>query len=189
MIRGEHPGVRIELELVDDPEDSLREVAQGRADLALVVVERDRTRDRTRDGIALAHLLDDPFAAVLPKGHPLAAQRVLDLPDLADEPWVASERPGHCLDPLLDACGAAGFSPNFAVRSEDYATAQGFVAAGLGIGAMPLLGLGNRHPEVVVRRLRNPEPIRAIHAAIRDPSPGQPALHGLLAALRGAASP
>jgi hypothetical protein len=38
------------------------------------------------------------------------------------------------------------------------------------------------------RRGRRPEPVRAIHAAVRETSLGQPALDGLIAALRDAAA-
>ncbi|WP_424532192.1 LysR family transcriptional regulator [Sphaerisporangium viridialbum] len=181
--RRAHPGVRVDLKMTD-PQDPLPEVTQGRADLAIVV----RPHGLVHEGVHLVHLLDDPYRAVLPKGHRLAAKRVLDLTDLADEPWVGSERPGPCVDALLDGCAAAGFSPGFVVESEDYATAQGFVAAGLGISLIPDMGLANRHPAVVVRRVREPEPIRAIHAAVRETSLGRPALRGLLAALRDAAA-
>lgn len=181
--RRAHPGVRVDLKMTD-PQDPLPEVTQGRADLAIVV----RPHGLVHEGVHLVHLLDDPYRAVLPKGHRLAAKRVLDLTDLADEPWVGSERPSPCVDALLDGCAAAGFSPGFVVESEDYATAQGFVAAGLGISLIPDMGLANRHPAVVVRRVREPEPIRAIHAAVRETSLGRPALRGLLAALRDAAA-
>ncbi|MFD8010743.1 LysR substrate-binding domain-containing protein [Streptomyces sp. NPDC058955] len=177
--RQEHPGVRVDLRMTD-PEDPLVEVAEGRADLAVAV----RPRDRHQEGMRFVHLLDDPYRAVLPAGHRLAAKRVLDLTDLADSPWVRSDWSGPCLDTVLDSCGAAGFSPNFVVDSEDYATAQGFVAAGLGIGLIPTMGLVNRHPGVVVRPVRGPEPVRVIHAAVRETSMGQPAVRGLLAALR-----
>jgi DNA-binding transcriptional LysR family regulator len=183
-LRRVHPGVQVDLKLID-PEDPLPEVEQGRADLAIVV----RPRDRPRDGIRLVHLLDDPYLAVLPRGHRLAAKRVLDLTDLADEPWVDNEwPPGPCLEAVLDSCAAAGFSPNFVVESDDYATAQGFVAAGLGISLIPRMGLGSRHPAVVVRKVRNPEPRRAIYAAVRETSLAQPALRELLDALRDAAT-
>lgn len=182
--RREHPGVQVDLKLID-PADPLPEVEQGRADLAIVV----RPRDGVRDGVRLVHLLDDPYCAVLPKGHRLAPKRMVDLSDLADEPWVDNEWPaGPCLETVLDSCAAAGFSPNFVVESEDYATAQGFVAAGLGISLIPRLGLGNRHPDVVVRKVRRPEPVRAIYAAVRETSLAQPALRGLLDALRHAAN-
>jgi DNA-binding transcriptional LysR family regulator len=181
-VRAEHPGVQVDLKLID-PQDPLPEVEQGHADLAIVVSPR-----QVRDGIRTIHLLDDPYHAVLPKGHPLAAKRVLDLTDLAEEPWVNNElSAGPCLEKMLEACAAAGFSPNFVVESDDYATAQGFVAAGLGVTLIPRMGLGNRHPGVVVRRVRNPEPIRAIFAAVRETSLAQPALAGLVAALRDAA--
>ncbi|MFD3441728.1 LysR family transcriptional regulator [Streptomyces sp. NPDC058685] len=181
-LRRTHPGVQIDLKLID-PQDPLPEVKHGRADLAVVV----QPPDRPREDVRLVHLLDDPYRAVLPKGHPLAARRVIDLADLAGERWIGSEWPGPCLDVVLGACGAAGFTPDIVVQSEDYATAQGFVAAGLGVGLMPRIGLGNRHPGVVLRKVRRPEPVRAIHAAVRDSSLSQPALRALLDALKQAA--
>ncbi|MFF1722346.1 LysR family transcriptional regulator [Streptomyces sviceus] len=182
-LRAEHPGVRVDLELAD-PQDPFQEVARGRADLAVVV----QARGRAGDGFRLVHLLDDPYAAVLPLGHPLADREVIDLHELAGEQWVGSEPPGPCLEPVIDSCAAAGFSPDFVIRSEDYATAQGFVAAGLGVGLMPRLGLRGRHPGVVVRPVRNPEPVRVISAVARETALDQPALRALLSALRDAAA-
>ncbi|CRK59924.1 Hydrogen peroxide-inducible genes activator [Alloactinosynnema sp. L-07] len=184
-LRRDHPGIQVDLKLVD-PEDPIPEVESGRADIALVVHPR---QGPLRGGVRLIHLLDDPYRAVLPRGHRLAAKRVLDLADLADEPWVGNEWPGGlCLRVMLEACAAAGFSPNFVVESEDYATAQGFVAAGLGVSVIPEMGLGSRHPGVVVRKLRHPEPTRVIHAAVRESSLGQPALVDLIEAFRAAAA-
>ncbi|WP_329117954.1 LysR family transcriptional regulator [Streptomyces sp. NBC_01353] len=173
--RAEHPGVRVDLRLVGESATD-----EEQADLTLVV----RPRGATGEGVRLVHLLDDPYRVVLPKGHPLADRRTVDLAELADEPWVGSERPGPCLDAVLEACAAAGFTPDIAVECEEYATAQGFVAAGLGISLVPLLGLGSRHPQVVVRRVRGPEPVRSIHAAVRESSLALPAVRDLLAALR-----
>ncbi|MGC1211792.1 MAG: LysR family transcriptional regulator, partial [Micromonospora sp.] len=177
--RREHPGVTIDAK-VADPDDRLPTVGQGDADLAVVV---RRPIDESHHGIRVVHLLDDVYEAVLPTGHPLAVQRVLDLADLAGEPWVGSEPPGPCLEPIIDACAAAGFSPDFVARSEDYATAQGFVAAGLGVSLIPRLGLGTRHPGVTIRRVRRPQPIRTIYAAVREISLAQPALRALIDAL------
>ncbi|MFF3847195.1 LysR family transcriptional regulator [Streptomyces sp. NPDC002328] len=182
-LRREHPGLRVDLRMTD-PQDPLTEVREGGADLAVVV----RPRGRPHEGVHLVPLLDDPYRAVLPAGHPLAAKRVLDLTDLADEPWIRGDGPGPCLDPVIEGCAAAGFSPNFVLESDDHATTQGFVAAGLGIGLIPALGLTHRHPEVVVRKVRGPEPVRVIQAAVREASSGRPALQALLAALRDVAS-
>ncbi|MEU6380857.1 LysR family transcriptional regulator [Streptomyces sp. NPDC046909] len=179
-LRAEHPGVQVELKLID-PEDPLPEVREGRADLALVV---GRT---VRDGVRLLHLLDDPYLAVLPEGHRLADAPEVSVADLAEEPWVGSEWPGPCLDAQLAACDAAGFRPRFVVESEDYVTAQGFVAAGLGVSMIPRLGLGvGLRPGVVVRELRG-RPTRSIYAAVRETAPPQPALRAFIAAMRTAA--
>lgn len=57
-----------------------------------------------------------------------------------------------------------------------------------GPGVVPRMGQGGRHPGVAIRRLRNPEPARAIYAVVREPSPAPAALRGLLDALRAAAA-
>ncbi|MFJ6406916.1 LysR family transcriptional regulator [Streptomyces hydrogenans] len=178
-VRDAHPGVAIDPRLTE-PDDALPEVEHGRADLALVV----RRPSGEQRGVRVLHLLDDAYQVVLPAGHPLAARRVIDLGDLADQHWVGSEPPGPCRAPIADACAAAGFSPRFVAKSEDYATAQGFVAAGLGVSLIPRLGLGARHPGVVVRPVRAPEPVRSIHAVVRESSLEQPALRSLLQALK-----
>ncbi|MBO1416724.1 LysR family transcriptional regulator [Streptomyces sp. FH025] len=181
--RREYPGVRLDLG-VTDPEDPLTEVRDGRADLA-VLVRPEGAPGAT--GLRLVHLRDDPYRAVLPRGHRLAARRVLDLAELAEEPWVGAEPPGPCREIVRGACDAAGFRPATAVDSSDYPTAQGFVAAGLGVALVPELGLAQRHPGVSVRRLRGPAPVRALHAAVRESAWGQPVLGALVAALRVAA--
>ncbi len=175
--RREYPGIQIDLRLNESSEPFAE---QDRADLAIVVL----ARNESRPGVRLVHLVDDTYHVVLPAGHPLAGQRTIDLAGLAGEPWIGSEPPGPCLEPVLEACAAAGFSPNFVAKSEDYATTLGFVAAGLGVGLVPRLSLNGRHPGVTVRRVRRPEPVRGIYAALPETAFGQPALRALLDALR-----
>ncbi|MFI9565849.1 LysR family transcriptional regulator [Streptomyces rishiriensis] len=181
-LRESHPGVQLDLRL-SAPEEAFAEVREGRADLALVV------RGEEAGGVRLVPLLDDPYLAVLPRGHRLAGRRSVRLAELAEEDFVGSEWPGPCLDAQLDACAAVGFRPRFVVESEDYMTAQGFVAAGLGVSLVPRLGLGSRHPGVVVREVRDPVPVRTVQAVVRETAPSQPALDAFVAALRAAALP
>ncbi|TGB10442.1 LysR family transcriptional regulator [Streptomyces sp. MZ04] len=181
-LRREQPRVKVELKL-SDPDDPMPEVQGGQADIALVVRPGGQL---DVDGVRFIHLLDDRYHAVLPAGHRLAAKPLLELTDLAEEPWVASESPGPCLDPILEACGSAGYSPDFVVESGDYATAQGFVAAGLGVSLVPQLGLDGHHSGVAVRPVHNPVPVRSIYAAVRGGAPDSPALRGLVGALRDA---
>jgi DNA-binding transcriptional LysR family regulator len=184
-LRAEHPGVQLELKLTD-PEDPLPEVKEGRADVALVVGASGASggpRGRTAREAARR-----PVSRRTAQGASAGRAAERGAGELAEEPWVGSEWPGPCLDAQLDACEAAGFRPRFAVESEDYVTAQGFVAAGLGVTLIPRLGLGSRHPDVVVRVVRDPEPVRTIHAAVRETAPPQPALRAFLRALRDAAN-
>jgi DNA-binding transcriptional LysR family regulator len=181
-LRRAHPDLQVELKL-SDPDDPMPAVRDRQADLALVVRPPGQLGV---DGVRFEHLLDDRYHAVLPAGHRLADKQVLEMTDLAEEPWVASESPGPCLDPILEACGAAGFSPDFVVESGDYATAQGFVAAGLGVSLVPELGLDVPHSGVLVREVHNPVPVRSVYAAVRGPAPDRPAVRGLLDALRDA---
>ncbi|MEV4166971.1 LysR substrate-binding domain-containing protein [Nonomuraea dietziae] len=115
--------------------------------------------------------------------HVAPAIRNIVLADLARcSPVPIFER--HTL-PGRPAGGLRGgrFRPEFAVDGENYATAQGFLAAGLEVTLIPRLALPSPHPGVVVRELSDPAPVRSIHTAVRETSLGQPALTALLNAL------
>lgn len=181
-----YPGVRLDLRLYE-PAYSPGKVATGDADIQLVVLRPGYAEDRAR--MRFVHLLDDVYHVVLPRGHRLADQPTVELTELADDPWVDNEfPPGVCREIMLDAFAAAGFVPNFVVESDDYPTAQGFVAAGLGVTMVPGLGLGTAHPGVVVRPMANPRPVRSIYAAVAAGVADQPAVLGMVAALEAAAA-
>ncbi len=180
------PGVRLDLRL-HEPAYSVDHTVAGESDIQLVVLQPDEAA-RPIPGVSLVHLLDDPYHAVLPRGHRLADQDTVELIELADDPWVDNEyAPGQCRQIMMDAFAAAGFVPRFVVESDDYPTAQGFVAAGLGVTMLPGLGLGTVHPGVVVRPMSNPRPVRHIYAAVADAVAQQPAVRGMVAALQAAA--
>ncbi|HUQ59643.1 LysR family transcriptional regulator [Lentzea sp.] len=183
--KAERSGVELDLKLTE-PNDPFEELIAGRADVAITVLLPDGPAP---EGVVARHLLADPFYAVLPRGHALARKRVLDLGELADEPWINADwgANGPCADLVKNACAGAGFSPKVAVESDDYATAQGFVAVGLGVTIIPRLGLGYAHPGVVLRKLRNPEPVRNIHVVYREDASWNPAVLSLVEALEKAA--
>ncbi|WTW97718.1 LysR family transcriptional regulator [Streptomycetaceae bacterium NBC_01309] len=184
-LRRDRPGIHVDLRLTD-PADPLPEVREGRADLGLVMRAGGPPSE---DGLRFTYLLSDSYRVLLPAEHPLAARETLALADLVGEPWVGSAWQGPCMDAVLAVCAAAGFRPEFAVRSEDYVTAQAFVAAGLGISVVPGIGLGDRVREgVVVRDLRDAEAVRGVYAAVRSTSPGHPALAAMSDALLRVAS-
>ncbi|RSM84139.1 LysR family transcriptional regulator [Amycolatopsis sp. WAC 01375] len=84
-------------------------------------------------------VLTEPFVAVLPSAHPLAAHRTIRVEQLAGLPFVLLPRvvgPGlH--DRIIDLCGEAGFTPQVAQRAVEWQTVCALVGAGLGVSLAP----------------------------------------------------
>lgn len=180
--RADHPEVQLDLEMQE--EHLLADLAAGTADVAVLVVWRDVPQRR---GIRFAHLVDDPYRVVLPLDHPAAGQDRVDLARLADQPWVNSAPTGTddvCSRALADAYASAGFTPRVVLEAPDSYSAQGFVAAGLGVALVPRLGLEVVHPGVAVRPVRRPEPVRSLHVAVRESIADLPATRTMVRALR-----
>jgi DNA-binding transcriptional LysR family regulator len=179
--RGAHPGVRVELSLVEDTAEAVEGLRAGRTDLALLA---EPLQDP--GPVETHHLLDDPMLAVLPAGHSLARRRALRLADLAAEPWVLGGGPG-CSDraTILRACHAAGFEPRVGVEfpTDDYHATQGMVAAGAGITLLPRLALSVPRDDLVVRPLAGQGPHRQVVAATRHADQA-PATLAMLEAIR-----
>jgi molybdate transport repressor ModE-like protein len=165
--RAAHPGVRVELSLVEETSEAVEGLRAGRADLALLA----EPLDQPASGPVETHrLLDDPMLAVLPAGHRLARRRTVRLDDLAAEPWVLGGGPG-CSDRaiILRACHAAGFEPRVSVEfpTDDYNATQGMVAAGAGITLLPRLALAVPRDDLAVRPLAGGGLSRQVVAAVR----------------------
>jgi molybdate transport repressor ModE-like protein len=181
--RAVHPGVRVELSLVEVTAEAVERLRAGRADLALLAGPPDQPEPGP---LETHHLLDDPMLAVLPAGHPLARRRALRLADLATEQWVLGGGPG-CSDraTILRACHAAGFEPRVSVEfpTDDYHATQGMVAAGAGITLLPRLALSVPRDDLVVRPLAGGGPHRQVVAATRhgDQSPATLAMLAVVA--------
>jgi molybdate transport repressor ModE-like protein len=165
--RAAHPGVRVELSLVEETSEAVEGLRAGRSDLALLA----EPLDQPASGPVETHrLLDDPMLAVLPAGHRLARRRAVRLEDLAAEPWVLGGGPA-CSDRaiILRACHAAGFEPRVSVEfpTDDYNATQGMVAAGAGITLLPRLALAVPRDDLAVRQLAGGGLSRQVVAAVR----------------------
>ncbi|WP_344810584.1 LysR family transcriptional regulator [Microlunatus aurantiacus] len=183
----EFPAVRLDLALREDvPTDPAE-----RPDLQ-IAVEQGAIH---RPGLVVQHLLDDPYVAVLPVGHPSAGRSEIDLVELAADRWVDNDfARGWCRRNLVEACHAAGFSPPFHVEAHDYPTAMAFVAAGIGLTVLPQLGARQLPDGVVAVPVVSPTPVRSIFALVRDGVADTPAVRTVLAELvrlgsRAAAAP
>jgi DNA-binding transcriptional LysR family regulator len=150
-----------------EPADALRMLRVGAVDVALIFSYSREADDQDRVGQAgqpvpgagdplssedlRYHLvLDEPVYLITPSSRPVRTGT--DLADCARLSWIAGcER---CQDVLIRLCRMAGFSPNIAVTTDDYAAAQALVAAGLGIAILPGLALhAMRHPGIAATEL------------------------------------
>ncbi|MEJ8281432.1 LysR family transcriptional regulator [Pseudonocardia spirodelae] len=180
-VTGDFPGVRLDLRLrewlPDDPND--------RADVQIAV---ERPDFAAWPDFSVTHLLDDPYVAVLPQGHPLAGRAEIELAELAGERWIDNDfARGWCRRNLVEACTAAGFRPPFHVEAHDYPTALAFVAAGIGLTVLPTLGAARRPPGTCAVPLVRPTPVRSILAVVRDAVAQAPPVRAALAELQAAA--
>lgn len=84
-------------------------------------------------------LLREPFAVVLPAGHPLAARKRIDLASMAAEPFVHFPREVApvLFDRIRALCGRAGFAPRVVQEAREWITIVGLVEAGLGVSLVP----------------------------------------------------
>jgi len=120
--------------------------------------------------------LDEPFVAVLPRDHRLAARRTVALTQLAGEPFVLIARRvvRAVHDQILAACGAAGFTPTVVQESTHIHSVAGLVASGLGVSILPASAASLGFHDVVCRPLRGAALTTVMAVATLDP-PSTPA--------------
>ncbi|WP_026416300.1 LysR family transcriptional regulator [Actinomadura oligospora] len=84
-------------------------------------------------------VLREPFMAVLPAAHPLAAQRSVRLVQLAESPFVLLPRTvGPQLhDQIITLCTEAGFMPQITQHAVEWQTVCALVETGLGVSLAP----------------------------------------------------
>jgi DNA-binding transcriptional LysR family regulator len=182
-VRTALPDLEITLR-VAERDEALGMLRGGLLDLA--VIETHAISAGTDGGLTLLPLLSDPFRIVVPRGHRLAAKRVVALSDTAAEPWINIRcEIGCCRDVTSAAFQEAGFTPRRVVEADEYWAAQGFVAARLGLALIPALALGVLHDGVAVRRLhRASQPERHVLAATRPAVSRTVPVQAMIAALQ-----
>ncbi|HEY8000511.1 MAG TPA: LysR family transcriptional regulator [Solirubrobacterales bacterium] len=178
-----HPGVR--LSVADaEPQESLPRLRSGELDLALTFDYTSRPAAEERD-LERRPVLTESMHVALPKAHPLAAESVVPLAELADWEWLCGSRPSTCGEVIFDACRSAGFEPRIGFESDDYHVMQGFIAAGLGVTLLPDLALATLRSDLVVRPTDPAPPDRRVWAAARAEGSRSPATEEMLAILVG----
>jgi DNA-binding transcriptional LysR family regulator len=158
--RAEYPDVRFRLEQSHDALGSTL-VAGGRIDLEFTA------RRPHNPAVRWERLLAQPLALAVPRRHRLARRGDVSLADAAEEDFV-TYRPAWALRSLIDdLCKEAGFAPRVAFEADDVSVVQGFVAAGLGVGVVPM-AVGEPHtigPTLRLLRLTDPHASREVGLA------------------------
>lgn len=156
-------------------------VVRGEVDLAVSVAAQ------VPDTLGVRHIAADAFAAVLPAGHPLAAQEELQWADLEGQPFVAFERISSIRGYVDRVLAETGTRTGALTEARNIGAVAGLVAAGLGLSAAPSLVLPMMmFADVVVRPLVAPVVERDI-CLIHDPRrPMSRAARGLMQLLLSA---
>ena len=185
-VRAALPGLQISLR-VAERDDALGLLRRGLLDLAVIEAHDDPAPGDST--LTWRPLLADPFRILVPRGHRLAARRVIPLSDTAGEPWIDIRcEVGCCRDATSAAFAQAGFTPRRAVEADEYWPAQGFVAARLGLALIPALALGVLHDGVAVRRLHHAsQPERHVLAVTRPAISGTVPVQAMITALHAEA--
>jgi len=170
--------------------EGLRPVRSGEADIALVddwSGRLPRQQPGSQQGLlTFRRLLRDPLVLVVPRGHPVAGQRRVQLHALREEAWMvtpAGEPSRQAVDRLFASTGGA---PPVSWEFEGLDTILSLVSRGVGIAAVPRLALAAGAGEVAVRELPGTVPARDVYAVVRTSSVRRPAISIVVAALLAA---
>ena len=130
-----------------DYHDVDRALTEGSADVGFITLP-------TALKCECVPLREDPLLAVLPKDHPLAAQAVCPVRDVAQEPFISLLETSD--DDSRRALDAAGVKPNVRFTTKDDYAIIAMVEQGLGVSIMPELLLQGHRDGVAARPLDPP---------------------------------
>lgn len=148
--RQRFPGVHLDIhEMTSAPQ--IAALYDKAIDIGLL---REPPTDETELGFRT--VFDEPFVAVLPATHPLAAQRVVELGQLADSPFVLLPRAvgPQLYDQITGLCTAAGFTPRIVQHAVEWQTVCALVETGLGVSLAPASIRRIRLKGVAFRRIK-----------------------------------
>ncbi|MFF0425261.1 LysR family transcriptional regulator [Streptomyces sp. NPDC004520] len=179
------PGIRVRVRDAEGDE-SLLMVLDRQVDVAVAVEYRGAPgEDDAR--LTRVPLYAEPFDAVLPPGHPLAAGERVALADLAKDTWIGQSEGNPCHDVTVLACEYAGFTLDPEHSSDDFRAVVALAAASAGVALVPRSALrGMELGGVEVRPIEGVAPTRRVFAAVRRGAEDHPLISPVLTALRTA---
>jgi len=179
-----HEGIKIDLEEHLSSE-VLRAVEEGAADLGICHVADGATELQTQA------YRRDRLALIVPSGHPLAREPVVDFTATLDDDHVGLHTNSSIYRALHEAAQAAGRSVRLRIHVTGLDAMCRMIANGLGVGVMPLRAFELMHGGVgrglVAVALRDTWAAREIRLVARDFSTLPVAARALVAHLQPAA--
>ncbi len=152
LLAERHPQLKVRLS-ERQPEESVRLVAAGHLDLALVN-DWFNAPLVLPDGLEQRLVLTDPVDLAVPATHGLADRRTVELTELAHEAWITWPNGASCFEWLNQTLRQHQLTPDVRHTAEEHQTQLAMVAAGLGIAVMPRLGRGPVGDEIRLLELR-----------------------------------
>ncbi|MGW6355926.1 LysR family transcriptional regulator [Streptomyces sp. NPDC055092] len=180
------PGIRIRVQDAEG-DASLPMVLDRQVDVAVAVEYRGAPgADDAR--LTRVPLYAEPFDAVLPAAHRLAAADRVPLAELAKDTWIGPFPGNPCHDVVVLACEHAGFQPRVEHSSDDFRAVVALASAGAGVALVPRSALrGMDLSDAVVRPVDGVAPTRRVFAAVRCGAEEHPLIRPVLEALGEAA--
>lgn len=96
-------------------------------------------------------LFTDKMVALLPRSHPLAKNKTINLSQLQEEQFVLFPKGYVLRDIIVKACNQLGFQPTVSFEGEDIDAIKGLVSAGLGVTIIPEVTLLENVPHSTVK--------------------------------------
>ncbi len=166
-----HGGIEVSLREGTTP-SQLRRLSSGATQLA--VVAASATHALNHGEVSFEPLLEDPLLLALPRTHPLARERVVDVNDLARERWIAASSDSG--ETLLGVWPSLAWQPRVAFIAREWTAKLGLVAAGLGVTVVPGLAATAVREDIALVRVHGEQPAtRTIALATR--SSGEESAH------------
>lgn len=173
-----HPLIRIDLEERGSPEIPLA-LIEGRADFGVVDLPVPPA------GLTFTPFFTDTLVLLTPRTHRLASRRRLRLADALDEPFITLTDGTALSNRLLASAADAGRALNVRMRMRGFDAVCRMVAAGLGVGVLPLEAVAPQlaHLPLSAVPLSDAWAQRTHHIATRTDAPPAPAALTLIRAL------
>jgi DNA-binding transcriptional LysR family regulator len=119
--------------------------------------------------LQLRQLAEEPMVVALPRGHPAAALKRVDLAILKDDPFLLFPREiaPTVYDTIVEACRKAGFEPTISQLAPHFSTIINLVAAELGVSIVPASMMQLRVTGIAYRQIAGQSPMTQLALAYR----------------------